>query len=205
MLPAMLASPTTVPTNLLSIRFTLFVLPLFMLGVGKLLAAIDQQSKGRGVAPLVVAAALAAPMFPRLYGALDREPGNEAAHEYVASNATVSYAVDYLAAQHVRARSQPDDLLVSDNIGVIGYYGECRMLDTYGLTNRDLADRFAQGGPIDVSAEIAAMRPRWILANPAGWIWAAGTLPTHTRGDYEVVGRWESYGWSRILLERRAQ
>lgn len=188
--------------DVLSIRFSLFVLPPLMIGVGQVLAAIDGRARGNGLAALLVAGALLSPALGRLYDVRGEVEG-EVAHTYVPGNATVSYQVDYHAAEYVRAHSGPDDLLVADNIGVIGYYGEIRMLDTYGLTSRSVADRYASGERVELSAEIAALRPRWILSNPAGWMWAAAELPQYTRGDYVQVGRWDSFGWSRILLERQ--
>ncbi len=68
------------------------------------------------------------------------------------------------AAKWIRANSEPDDVIATNDIGALGFLGERRILDTVGLVEPEIVDHYLAGGTL--LQYLREHRPRWVAIFP---------------------------------------
>jgi arabinofuranosyltransferase len=194
--------------DVLSFRFGLFLVPWLMLAAGACFARIPPSWRGvavgAGMSLLVV-------QSMRQMSTTSGEYFSQDGHLYVVNNARGMFETDARAGEYLAAHARPGDLLVTDNIGAVGYLSRLPVLDAYGLVSREIATLLARGDAARHAAAIRDARAPWILCysirelDGEHWfIVGGGEITPWARAQYEPVEHWvASTRYSRVLLRRR--
>lgn len=191
-------------------RFSLWWFPVVIIGlVAGLSRVIDtDQFNSRVLIPLV-ALLLSGQELHRMYGAT--RPGSENdGYSYVSSNGVHTAEADAAIGMYLRTHGAPNDTLVTDNIGAIGYYSGMVIVDVLGLVDAQVASLIHESKKDAILSLVVARRPQWIvgyqvLGSEAFHIPNVGILPTGFMETYELSGRWQSRtGYTRLLWKRKA-
>ena len=193
--------------DVLSFRMLLFAVPLLMIGLGVLTSTVRDLRIRRvlAIAGLGALLVIAVRQMVSAPGQLTGQRG----HLYVASNSVGTFQCDYPAGLYLAQHGYPDDVLATDNIGAVSYYGGTRIQDLLGLVN--LQPGVGAFRRQSAAEQLLALPPRWLLCSlvpdPAGERWVVspfGDIRGWAEPLYAPVGRWQSVnGYARVLLERR--
>lgn len=190
-------------------RFSLWWMPLVALGLAAGLREIaGTRLLDHRVAVPLLALLLAGQELHRTYSVT--RPGSENdGYTYVSSNAVHTAEADVPIGRYLHDHGSPNDTVVTDNIGAIGYYSGMVIVDVLGLVDREVASIIHEGRKSELLSMITVRRPRWIvgyefLGTSTLHIPNVGELPLLLTAGYERVGQWQSRtGYTRILLERK--
>jgi hypothetical protein len=69
----------------------------------------------------------------------------------------------------LRAHSRPEETVMLEPIGIIGYFGEMRVLDKVGLVSPEVLPYYRRGAPDPMHALWQRFRPDWILLRAGEW------------------------------------
>jgi hypothetical protein len=195
--------------DILSFRFGLFLVPWLLLAAGACLARLPEAWRGTG---LGVSALLLAVQSMFHMSTATAEHKSQVGHLYVINNARGTSETDARAGNYLARHARPGELLVTDNIGAVGYLSQLPVLDTYGLVSREVAALASQRDTARCAELIRDARAPWILcyfdqrSDGEHWsIYGGGDITSWARGQYDPVDHWvASTGYARVLLRRRA-
>jgi hypothetical protein len=190
-------------------RFSLWWMPLVVLGLAAGLREIAQtRLLDAKTALCVIALLLTGQELHRMYSVT--RPGSENdGYTYVSSNSVHTAEADVPIGKYLHAHGSPDDTVVTDNIGAIGYYSGMVIIDVLGLVDPEIASLIHDGDKGGITSLVTARRPRWIagyekLGTSSLQLPIQDALSQSFLTGYERVGRWQSRtGYTRILLKRK--
>lgn len=208
---------TLVGGDVLTQRFFLTLVPILIIGF---MLALNIFLTGRGgyVAPVVIGLLLAVVLTQSMYQYREakREPISQVGHLFVKNNSIMTTEADYAAGVYLARHAAPGEVLLTDNIGGVGYASGLRVIDSYGLVSPQIADLIFRGSSTDqVLDALLSSEADWFLCNysvgPDGqrtytfYIAGAGFDVTRWVADhnYREVSTWESQTWYRRALLRR--
>jgi hypothetical protein len=145
----------------------------------------------------------------RMYQVTRAGPGWEG-YLYVSSSSIGTSETDAEIGHYLSEHATPDQQLVTDNIGAIGYYSKLRILDVNGLTDKNVAELIHQGRHNQILDYVRRADPEWIVCYPGPdsipgscQLVSAGVLTGWTTGSYQPAGVWRSRtGYTRVLFRR---
>lgn len=196
--------------DILTQRFSLFWIPFLWMGVAQGLSdasrLLGKRHLAAGVALLLI---VSGQELHRMYQVTRATPGWEG-YLYVSSSSIGTSETDAEIGHYLSEHATPDQQLVTDNIGAIGYYSGLRILDVNGLTDKSVAELIHQGRHNQILDYVKRVDPEWIVCYPGPdtipgsyQLVNAGVLTGWTTGSYQQTGMWRSRtGYTRILLKR---
>ncbi|MBI3661871.1 MAG: hypothetical protein HY234_02325 [Acidobacteria bacterium] len=197
--------------DILTQRFALFWLPFLMLGLALGLNLIRELIARAGTALLlVISLAVAGQELHRMYQVTRAATGSEG-YLYVSASAIGTLETDAKIGRYVADHGEPDNVLVTDNIGAIGYYSGVTIRDVNGLVDKTMAGLIHANRKDEILPIVQRISPDWIVCYPGPdslptqyELVNAGVLTPWVSERYEAVGTWRSrVGYTRVLLRRR--
>jgi hypothetical protein len=196
--------------DILTQRFSLFWIPFLWMGLAQGLSDASQLlSKRRLAVAVALLLIVSGQELHRMYQVTRAGPGWEG-YLYVSSSSIGTSETDAEIGHYLSEHATPDQQLVTDNIGAIGYYSKLRILDVNGLTDKNVAELIHQGRHNQILDYVRRVDPEWIVCYPGPdsipgscQLVSAGVLTGWTTGSYQPAGVWRSRtGYTRVLFRR---
>lgn len=196
--------------DVLTQRFSLYWIPFLWVGIVTGLCETGQWLGRRRLAlAIALLLLICAQELHRMYQVTRVGRGFEG-YLYVSSSSIGTTETDEELGRFLARHGTPDQRLVTDNIGAIGYYSGLRVIDYNGLTDTAIAGYISRGRR-DLALEyIHTLAPEWIACypgppgHPTDFGLNTGPLGQWASASYEPVLSLQSQtGYARVLLKRR--